>query len=118
MFSYGTAWKKVLFWQTFSGHFIHILFPWHDHEFTEYYTDNFMENIMEMLTHVCAIGTRPLFPLLRNLGTRVALHVHSTITVHAMIPNPEYGHAAKNFKMLICRASCIIIDIPILGWGS
>ena len=47
-----------------AGYFIRILHPWHDHMFHERYTDNFTVNIPEMLMHVRAIGTRPLFPLL------------------------------------------------------
>ena len=39
--------------------------------FTERYTDN----ITEMLTHARAIGTRPVFLLLRGLGTRLKWHV-------------------------------------------
>ena len=58
-------------WQMFSGHFICILFPRHDHVFTECYMDNFTENITEMLMHAHAIGTRPL---LRGLGTRLINH--------------------------------------------
>ena len=46
----------------FAGYFIRILFPRHDHVFHERYTDYFTVNIMEMLTHAHAIGTRPLFP--------------------------------------------------------
>ena len=58
-FNNGTAWKQLLFWlgKPFSEYFICILFPQHDHMFTDRYTEKF---IMEMLTHACVIGTRPL----------------------------------------------------------
>ena len=56
----------VLAWQIldfpFPGYFICIPFPWHDHVFTQCYTDYFTANIAEMLTHARAIGTRPLPP--------------------------------------------------------
>ena len=55
------AWQILAF--PFPGYFIHIPFPWHDHVFTQCYTDYFTANIAEMLTHARAIGTRPLFPL-------------------------------------------------------
>ena len=57
----------------FPGYFICIPLPSHDHMFTQCYTYYFTANIMEMLTHVCAIGTRPLFPLLHGLGMRLAV---------------------------------------------
>ena len=41
----------------FAGYFIRILFLWHDHMVYERYTDYFMVNITEMLTHAHAIGT-------------------------------------------------------------
>ena len=50
-----TCLKQVLFWlgKPFSRHFICILFPQHDHMYTERYMDNFKENITEMLTRAC-----------------------------------------------------------------
>ena len=54
------AWQILAF--PFPGYFIRIPFPRHDHVFTQCYTDYFTANIVEMLTHACAIGTRPLFP--------------------------------------------------------
>ena len=44
----------------FAGYFIRILFPQHDHVFHERYTNYFMVNSTEMLTHAHAIGTRLL----------------------------------------------------------
>ena len=59
----------------FAEYFIRILFPQHDHMFHECYTDYFMVNFTEMLTHVRAIniGTRPLFFLLLQLGYEALL---------------------------------------------
>ena len=61
-FYFGLASPMLSVDLPFAGYFIRILFPWHDHVFHEHYTDYFMVNIMEILTHVHAIGTRQLFP--------------------------------------------------------
>ena len=58
-------------------YFIRILFPWHDHGFHEWYTDNFTANIPEMLMHARAIDTRLLFPLLLQPGYKA-----STVDTH------------------------------------
>ena len=66
-FYFGLASLDLLF----TRYFIRILFPRHDHVFLERHTGYFTVNITEMLTHARAIVTRPLFPLLRGLGTRL-----------------------------------------------
>ena len=66
--------------------FLDIPISWHDHMFIKGYTNNFTGKVMEVLTHVRAIGTRLLSPLLicrlgmsigakfMRKGSRVVVH--------------------------------------------
>ena len=54
-FYFGLASPMLSLDLPFAGYFRH------DHVFLECHTGYFMVNITEMLTHACAIGTRPLF---------------------------------------------------------
>ena len=75
-------------------------FSRHDHVFTQCYTDYFMANIAEMLTHVRAIGTRPLFsPPLCGLGTRLRLDMITYAQKVGMLPHiNHYTNLSHDLK--------------------